>query len=103
MTFSVPSDEQVTIGLAGSSTMASTLLGLAQLSATNSASSCGVTQAGSLAFVGLAAGLGAALGDVAFGAGVGVAVGAVVAALSAGGKPDLGDRKSTRLNSSHAN
>src|SRR5664279_3309379 len=79
MNFSVPSDEQVTMGLAGSSTMASTLLGFdVHLSASNAAWSCGVTHAGSLAFAGWPAVMG-----VAAGAGF-------VAAASAGGKPDLG-------------
>src|ERR1035437_5599984 len=97
---------QVTSGIALlTSVIASTLLGLAQLSAASACSSWGVTHAGSLAFFGLAPVVGATVGDaalgvavrgVAVGAGVvaavrGVAVGAGgVAAVSAGGKPDLG-------------
>src|SRR5450759_5187894 len=82
-----PSVEQVTIGLAGSSTMASTLLGLAQSSAVNAFSISGVIHAVSLAFLGLAAGVGLAVGVEV----TGVAAGAgFVAAASAGGKPDLG-------------
>src|ERR1035437_9320690 len=97
---------QVTSGTALlTSVIASTLLGLAQLSATSACSSWGVTHAGSLAFFGLAPVVGATVGDAALGVAVrGVAVGAgvvaavrgvavgpgVVAAVSAGGKPDLG-------------
>src|SRR5665648_1186797 len=74
---------QVTMGLAGSSTMASTLLGLAQSSVASAFSSSGVTHARSLAFLGLAVVVDEAVVGLAVGAGV-------VAAVSAGGKPDLG-------------
>jgi len=63
--------------------MASTLLGLAQLSVASAFSSCGVTHAGSLAFLGLTVVVDEAVVGLAVGAGV-------VAAVSAGGKPDLG-------------
>src|SRR5450631_636313 len=81
------SASQVTIGLVGSSTIASTLLGSAQFRFASCFSSAGVTHARSLGFAGLAPVAGAAVGLTA----VGVAVGAgFVAAVSAGGNPDLG-------------
>src|SRR5665647_2240493 len=86
----VGSLEQVTIGWDAMSWMASTCLGLAQLSPASCFSSAGVTHARSLAFFGLAPGAGVAA--VARGVAVGVAaVGAgFVAAVSADGNPDLG-------------
>src|SRR5450631_882455 len=85
------SASQVTIGLAGSSTMASTLLGSAQFRFASCFSSAGVTHARSLGFLGLAPVAGAGVGVAAGVTAVGFAVGAgLVAALRAGGKPDLG-------------
>src|ERR1035437_1133255 len=88
-----PSFEQVTIGLTGSSTIASTVLGLAQSRAVNACWTSGVIHARSLGFWGLAAGvvgLAAGVGGLAAGV-VALAVGAgVVAAVRAGGKSHLG-------------
>src|SRR4029079_1122426 len=91
----LPSCEQVTMGLVGSSTMSWMALGLAQFRAVNVFSMSGVTHARSLASLGLA--VGAVAGAVALGLGVtlgfavGLPVGAgVVAAARARGKPDLG-------------
>src|SRR4029079_6673668 len=91
----LPSCEQVTMGLVGSSTMSWMALGLAQFRAVNVFSMSGVTHARSLASLGLA--VGAVAGAVALGLGVtfGFAVGlpvgaAVLAAARARGRPDLG-------------
>src|SRR5674476_36714 len=94
----VGSLEQVTIGWDAMSWMASTCLGLAQLSPASCFSSAGVTHARSLAFFGLAPGAGVAavargvaVGVAAVARGVAVGVAAVgagfVAAVSADGNP----------------